>query len=105
MLALSAARVQIGWTQCCRHFSRAFLGNELQTDLKRLYLLVHPDVMGAFPESVKTANKNSIQVRSFSFCDSQVLNSFLEDTKPYCDSKSGTVVTPYILSLRCPRSS
>ena len=35
-----------------RGFANAFLGNELQNDLKRFYLLVHPDVMGAFPDSV-----------------------------------------------------
>ena len=45
-----------------RRFANAFLGNELQRDLRRLYLLVHPDMMAAFPESVKNANKGSLQV-------------------------------------------
>ena len=45
-----------------RSFSTMFLGNEFQKDLKKLYLHVHPDVMAAFPESVKKANKNSLQV-------------------------------------------
>lgn len=53
-----------------RSFANVFLGNELQRNLRQLYLLVHPDVMSAFPESVKEANKNSLQVRclSISFC-------------------------------------
>lgn len=53
-----------------RSFANAFLGNELQRNLRQLYLLVHPDVMSAFPESVKEANKNSLQVSivCFFFC-------------------------------------
>lgn len=47
-----------------RSFSNAFLGNEFQKKLKQLYLHVHPDVMSGFPESVKEANKNSLQVRT-----------------------------------------
>ena len=45
-----------------RSFANVFLGNELQRNLRQLYLLVHPDVMSSFPESVKEANKNSLQV-------------------------------------------
>ena len=53
-----------------RSFANAFLGNELQQNLRQLYLLIHPDVMSAFPESVKEANKNSLQVGclSISLC-------------------------------------
>lgn len=46
-----------------RAFSNAYLGNEFQKNLKRLYLHVHPDIMSGFPDSVKVANKNSLQVR------------------------------------------
>ena len=49
-------------SQLVRCFSNAYLGNELQRDLRRLYLLVHPDVRSSFPETVRTANKNSLQV-------------------------------------------
>lgn len=50
-----------------RTISNAFLGDELQKDLKQLYLLVHPDVLSSFPESVRETNKNSLQVESLSF--------------------------------------
>ena len=45
-----------------RSISNAFLGNELQKDLKQFYLLVHPDVMSSFPDNVKEMNKTSLQV-------------------------------------------
>ena len=45
-----------------RSVSNAFLGNELQKDLKQFYLLVHPDVMPSFPDKVKEMNKSSLQV-------------------------------------------
>ena len=50
-----------------RTISNAFLGDELQKDLKQLYLLVHPDVLSSFPASVRETNKNSLQVESLSF--------------------------------------
>lgn len=70
MLRLAGIQRHAACSLFARGFANAFLGNELQSDLKRFYLLVHPDVMGAFPESVKTANKNSIQVAAFPFCQS-----------------------------------
>ena len=48
-----------------RSISNAFLGNELQKDLKQFYLLVHPDVMSSFPDNVKEMNKTSLQVGLF----------------------------------------
>lgn len=50
-----------------RTFSKMFLGNEFQKNLKTLYLHVHPDVMAGFPDSVKIANKNSLQVDFIGF--------------------------------------
>ena len=70
MLRLAGIQRRVACSLFARGFANAFLGNELQSDLKRFYLLVHPDVMGAFPESVKTANKNSIQVAAFPCCHS-----------------------------------
>ena len=50
------------WKGVMRSISNAFLGNELQKDLKQFYLLVHPDVMSSFPDNVKEMNKTSLQV-------------------------------------------
>ena len=72
MFSLLPSVFRFSSSMCARCFSNAYLGNELQRDLRRLYLLVHPDVMSAFPETVRTANKNSLQVgpihRLFSRC-------------------------------------
>lgn len=67
LLARSSLR-SFSFGNCAiRSISNAFLGNELQKDLKQFYLLVHPDVLSSFPEKVKEMNKSSLQVGAFSF--------------------------------------
>ena len=86
-------------SQLVRCFSNAYLGNELQRDLRRLYLLVHPDVMSSFPETVRTANKNSLQVSDdewlFSRCWTVFLRMWNRSVRVNREPKSLHISTPF----------
>lgn len=66
-----------------RFLSSLHLDQTLDRQLKRFYLLVHPDMMSGYPESVKITNDECIKT----------LNAFLETSKPYLEAESGDPVS------------